>query len=68
MPLRIVDNKSVYDYADGETVYIFCDGIGEVEGRFDAATGHMFVDGVDWGTPEDWDNLPGCNGICLKDE
>ena len=65
MPLRTENGQTIYDYADRETVFIWAEGMGEIEGQFDAATGHMFVDGVDWGTPQDYDKMGGWNGMMV---
>ena len=51
-------------YTHGERVVIFADGFGEVVTAYDADI-DQFIDneGHEWGTPEEWENITGCNGI-----
>jgi hypothetical protein len=41
-------------YQDGQKVYFFVDGIGDLTGRYEAATDRILVNGVSYGTLAEW--------------
>jgi hypothetical protein len=67
-------HKTVSDFTDGETVYLFVDGIGEVETTYSQSDGELrdVKTGTSYGTLAWWLNLtpetPGMNGISCPPE
>jgi hypothetical protein len=53
-------HKVASDFTNGQVVYLFVDGIGEVETRYDAGTGNLYddADHHNYGLLEWWLNGP----------